>query len=108
MFGCVPLLTLWCRHREWAPSVRALCLIGDFNDWKAKDNHWAVRNQYGVWELFLPDGPDGAPAIPHRSKVKCRMQSESGELSRERRNVAGQAEQRRRALCCPPCCFYSH
>jgi hypothetical protein len=31
-----------------------------------QDNHWAVKNGFGVWELFLPDGPDGKSAIPHK------------------------------------------
>lgn len=65
-------------YREWAPAARALCLVGDFNEWKPKDDHWAFRNQFGVWELFLPDGPDGTPAIPHRSVLKCRLEDCDG------------------------------
>lgn len=40
--------------------------MGDFNNWTPADSHWAFKNQYGVWELFLPDKPDGTPAIEHR------------------------------------------
>ncbi|KAG2445373.1 hypothetical protein HYH02_008838 [Chlamydomonas schloesseri] len=66
-------------YREWAPGAKALALIGDFNNWTPKDSHWAFKNTYGVWELFLPDGPDGTPAIPHRSKVKCRLETPDGQ-----------------------------
>jgi hypothetical protein len=48
---------------------QALCLIGEFNDWKPADAHWAFKDKFGVWELFLPDKEDGTPAVPHRSKV---------------------------------------
>lgn len=46
--------------------TQALCLIGEFNNWKPQDHHWALKNPYGVWELFLPDNPDGTSAIPHK------------------------------------------
>ncbi len=45
---------------------QALCLIGEFNNWQPADSHWAFKNSFGVWELFLPDAPDGTPAIPHK------------------------------------------
>jgi 1,4-alpha-glucan branching enzyme len=41
--------------------------VGEFNSWDPKPEHWAMKNSFGVWELFLPDGPSGASAIPHRS-----------------------------------------
>ncbi|KXZ47568.1 hypothetical protein GPECTOR_34g727 [Gonium pectorale] len=66
-------------YREWAPGAKALALVGDFNNWTPADSHWAFKNQYGTWELFLPDNPDGTPAIPHRSKVKCRLESDGGQ-----------------------------
>lgn len=59
-------------YREWAPSARRVCLCGDFNSWN-RDTHACNRNQYGVWELFIPDLPDGTPAIKHRSKVKASL-----------------------------------
>ena len=48
------------------PSPQALALVGEFNDWSPKDGHWAFKNPFGVWELFMPDGADGKPMIPHR------------------------------------------
>ncbi|MEW5313430.1 MAG: hypothetical protein WDW38_004999 [Sanguina aurantia] len=64
---------LW--YREWAPDAKALALIGEFNDWKPAAGHWARKNPYGVWELFLPDAVDGTPCVAHRSKIKCRLET---------------------------------
>ncbi|KDD75589.1 hypothetical protein H632_c603p0, partial [Helicosporidium sp. ATCC 50920] len=68
---------LW--YREWAPNAKALALVGDFNNWTPAPEHWAVRNEFGAWQLFLPDGPDGAPTVPHRSRVKARLETAYGE-----------------------------
>ncbi|WIA23688.1 hypothetical protein OEZ85_000382 [Tetradesmus obliquus] len=64
--------------REWAPGAKALALVGEFNNWEPKEGHWAFKNEFGVWELFLPDNPDGSQAIPHRSKIKCRVETIDG------------------------------
>lgn len=31
-----------------------------------------MQNEFGVWEIFLPNNADGSPAIPHGSRVKVR------------------------------------
>ena len=64
-------------YREWAPAAKAAQLIGDFNGWKG-DAHWMTKDQYGVFELFLPDAADGTPAIPHGSRVKIHLQTQEG------------------------------
>ena len=46
--------------------LQALCLVGEFNNWTPKDNQWAFKNAFGVWELFLADNEDGTPVIPHK------------------------------------------
>lgn len=28
------------------------------------------QNEFGVWEIFLPNNVDGSPPIPHGSRVK--------------------------------------
>ena len=53
-------------YREWAPAAKALALIGEFNAWEPKPEHWAIKNDYGVWQLFLPDNADGTSQIVHR------------------------------------------
>ncbi|KAF2567396.1 hypothetical protein F2Q68_00024334, partial [Brassica cretica] len=64
-------------YREWAPGAKAASLIGDFNNWNSKADVM-TRNEYGVWEIFLPNNADGSPAIPHGSRVKIRMDTPSG------------------------------
>uniref|UniRef100_A0A7R9V751 1,4-alpha-glucan branching enzyme n=1 Tax=Chlamydomonas euryale TaxID=1486919 RepID=A0A7R9V751_9CHLO len=68
---------LW--YREWAPGAKAIALVGEFNKWHPQDSHWAVKNEYGVFQLFLADGEDGTPVIPHRTKIKARVETASGE-----------------------------
>jgi 1,4-alpha-glucan branching enzyme len=55
-------------YREWAPAAQAAWLIGDFNEWQGTA---LEKNEFGVWSASLPDG---APAIPHGSRVKVRLQ----------------------------------
>ena len=46
--------------------VQALALVGEFNNWQPTDDHWAQKNEFGTWSLFLPDNEDGTSAVPHR------------------------------------------
>ncbi|GMH39251.1 hypothetical protein BSKO_07149 [Bryopsis sp. KO-2023] len=66
-------------YREWAPAAKALCLVGVFNNWSPQDAHWAFKDEFGIWELFLPDNQDGSSAIPHRSKIKVRLETDAGQ-----------------------------
>lgn len=66
-------------YREWAPGARAVALVGEFNNWEPLEEHWATKNDFGVWALFLADTADGASAIPHRSLVKARIETAYGE-----------------------------
>ena len=52
--------------------------MGDFNEWDPKTEHWATKNEFGTWELFLPDAADGTRAVPHRCRVKCRVELADG------------------------------
>lgn len=56
-----------------------MALIGEFNNWDPKPEHWAIKDDYGVWNLFLPDAADGSSAITHRTKIKARVQTAYGE-----------------------------
>lgn len=62
-------------YREWAPAAQAAWLIGDFNEWEGTP---LEKDDFGVWSVELPDGPGGAPAIPHKSRVKVRLQHWDG------------------------------
>ncbi len=60
---------LW--YREWAPGATYLALIGDFNGWD-RGAHPMARDEWGVWSIFLPDGPHGC-AIAHDGRLKVHV-----------------------------------
>nr|KYP71087.1 hypothetical protein KK1_010330 [Cajanus cajan] len=64
-------------YREWAPGAKSAALIGDFNNWNPNADVM-TKNEFGVWEIFLPNNVDGSPPIPHGSRVKIRMDTPSG------------------------------
>ncbi|ERN13141.1 1,4-alpha-glucan-branching enzyme 2-2, chloroplastic/amyloplastic isoform X1 [Amborella trichopoda] len=64
-------------YREWAPGAKSASLIGDFNNWNPNADVM-TRNEFGVWEIFLPNNADGSLSIPHGSRVKIRMDTPMG------------------------------
>jgi 1,4-alpha-glucan branching enzyme len=44
----------------WAPSAERVSVIGDFNGWDGRVHPMRLLFSNGVWELFIPDLPDGA------------------------------------------------
>jgi 1,4-alpha-glucan branching enzyme len=62
----------------WAPSARAVSVVGDFNHWDVSANPMHVRYDCGVWECLVPEakagdrykyavrGPDGS-LLPFKS-----------------------------------------
>ncbi|XP_034694884.1 1,4-alpha-glucan-branching enzyme 1, chloroplastic/amyloplastic-like isoform X4 [Vitis riparia] len=70
-------------YREWAPGAKSAALIGDFNNWNPNADIMTqvgsrTKNEFGVWEIFLPNNADGSPPIPHGSRVKIHMDTPSG------------------------------
>ena len=65
------------KYREYAPGARGIALFGEFNNWN-RDQYWAKRDQYGFWELIIPN-EDGKPRIKHQSKVKCNVVLSNGQ-----------------------------
>lgn len=63
-------------YREWAPSAKALYLIGDFNNWD-RGSHPMARRKDGYWECFLPDTKDGK-VLSHLDTVKVNVVGENG------------------------------
>ena len=59
-------------YREWAPAALAASLVGDFNHWDARA-HPCGRAEDGVFEVFVPDAPDGSPGLPCGSRYKVRL-----------------------------------
>eukprot|EP00249_Psilotum_nudum_P019294 c27182_g1_i1 orf=709-3138(+) len=64
-------------YREWAPGAKRASLIGDFNNWNPNADVMK-KNEFGVWEVFLPNNADGSLAISHGSRVKIHMDTPSG------------------------------
>ena len=44
----------------WAPSARAVSVVGDFNSWDGRLHPMRSLGSSGIWELFLPDVESGA------------------------------------------------
>ena len=44
----------------WAPSARAVSVVGDFNGWSPVAHPMRPRGSWGVWELFVPNVGRGA------------------------------------------------
>ena len=66
-------------YREWAPSAKAACLFGDFNNWATDANGlWMNKNDFGVFEVTVPPNADGSPGIPHGSRVKIHLETQDG------------------------------
>ncbi|MGF1450947.1 MAG: 1,4-alpha-glucan branching protein GlgB [Opitutales bacterium] len=59
------------RFAVWAPSAKAVSIVGDFNRWQARFHPMRSLGSSGIWELFIPGveaghkykyriiGPDG-------------------------------------------------
>lgn len=72
------------RYREWCPGAAAVHVTGDFSkrekqlmatllyplDQWDRQSHPLKRDEFGVWEIFLPHKDDGSPAIEDGSIVK--------------------------------------
>jgi 1,4-alpha-glucan branching enzyme len=43
----------------WAPNADRVSVVGDFNGWDGRVHAMRLLAPAGVWEIFLPDLPDG-------------------------------------------------
>jgi 1,4-alpha-glucan branching enzyme len=57
----------------WAPNAERVSLIGDFNGWDGRVHPMRLLAPAGVWELFIPDLPDG-------EKYKFEIRTKAGAL----------------------------
>jgi 1,4-alpha-glucan branching enzyme len=48
------------RFAVWAPNARRVSVVGSFNAWDGRRHPMRLRQDAGVWELFLPDIGPGA------------------------------------------------
>ena len=57
----------------WAPNAERVSLIGDFNGWDGRVHPMRLLAPNGIWEIFVPDLPDG-------EKYKFEIRTRSGAL----------------------------
>jgi 1,4-alpha-glucan branching enzyme len=43
----------------WAPNATRVSVVGDFNRWDGRRHPMTNRGATGLWELFIPDLPEG-------------------------------------------------
>jgi 1,4-alpha-glucan branching enzyme len=44
----------------WAPHAAGVSVVGDFNGWDGRQHQMRMVGTSGVWELFIPELPEGA------------------------------------------------
>jgi 1,4-alpha-glucan branching enzyme len=57
----------------WAPNADRVSVIGDFNGWDGRVHPMRLLAPAGLWEIFIPDLPDG-------ERYKFEIQTRSGAL----------------------------
>jgi len=67
-------------YREWAPQALQLRVIGDFNQWD-RMAHPMVRDEFGVWSLFLPDD-QWKDKLVSGGGIKVHVVTENGGMDR--------------------------
>ncbi|HEY1593578.1 MAG TPA: 1,4-alpha-glucan branching protein GlgB, partial [Solirubrobacteraceae bacterium] len=70
----------------WAPSARAVSVVGDFNSWDGRLHAMRTLGATGVWELFLP-------SIEPGERYKFEILGADGELRLKADPYAQEAEQ---------------
>ena len=73
------------RFAVWAPNARAVSVIGSFNSWDGRLHPMRSLGASGIWELFLPDCPEG-------STYKFEIRTPSGDLRLKADPYARRAE----------------
>ncbi|MCL1933765.1 MAG: alpha amylase C-terminal domain-containing protein [Candidatus Azobacteroides sp.] len=75
-FGLHPTADGWV-FREWAPGADAIYLVGDFNQWKEREDYRLTRIENGVFEISLP-----SQALHHQDLYKLKVHWPGGEGER--------------------------
>jgi 1,4-alpha-glucan branching enzyme len=84
----------------WAPSARAVSVVGDFNSWDGRLHAMRSLGSSGIWELFLPEIGQGARykyeilAADGELKLKADPYAQEAELPPKTASVITQAHHR--------------
>ncbi len=57
----------------WAPNAAQVSVIGDFNGWDGRHHPMRLRQECGVWEIFLP-------AVGHGACYKYQIRARDGQV----------------------------
>ena len=57
----------------WAPNAERVSVVGDFNGWDGRVNPMRLLAPAGVWEIFIPELPDG-------ENYKFEIRTKAGEI----------------------------
>ena len=60
--------------REWAPNATRIFLVGDFSDWKEREEFALNRDENGEWSINLPEN-----SLRHGQKYKLRVYWSDGD-----------------------------
>lgn len=60
--------------REWAPNATQIFLVGDFSDWKEREEFALSRDKNGEWSINLPEN-----SLRHGQKYKLRVYWSDGD-----------------------------
>ena len=60
--------------REWAPNATQIFLVGDFSDWKEREEFALNRGENGEWSINLPEN-----SLRHGQKYKLRVYWSGGD-----------------------------
>ncbi len=71
----------------WAPSAKAVSLVGDFNHWDGRSHPMRSMGYSGVWEIFVPELIQG-------EKYKYEIKAQDGSLLLKADPFANQCELR--------------
>jgi 1,4-alpha-glucan branching enzyme len=56
----------------WAPNAQRVSVVGDFNDWDGRRHPMRLRQDTGIWEIFVPDiGPGALQIRDRRPAAAC-------------------------------------
>ena len=72
--------TIGVHFAVWAPNADRVSVIGDFNGWDGRVHAMRLLTPSGVWEIFIPDLPDG-------EAYKFEIRTATGDLLQEERSV---------------------
>jgi 1,4-alpha-glucan branching enzyme len=48
------------RFTVWAPGVKSVCVIGDWNGWRTGEHAMSPLESSGIWSVFVPGVAEGA------------------------------------------------